>query len=144
MTKMYALMEVRKTEFWELNLLHDGDTELIGICFDEQTLFEMAVDKAFDLFAKVNEWPLKQEGCHASVNVNAPLHSIFVKISTQDNKTVELWEYKWDCVYKESPKDEPDNGLIEEIISCIRDIPKLFYNWAENFCWKARKNGYLQ
>lgn len=92
----------------------------------------------------MNEWPLEQENCRVSINVNARLHSIYIKIYTQDDKTVELWEYKWDCVYKESPKDEPDNGLIKEIISCIRDIPKWFSDWAENFCWKARKNGYLQ
>ena len=135
---------MRKTELWELNLLHDGDTERICMCSDEQALFEMAVDKAFDLFAKVNEWPLKQEGCHASVNVNEQLHSIFVKISTSNNNTVELWEYKWNCIYKESCEDEPNNTLLQEIVSCVRDIPKLFYDWAENFCWKARKNGYLQ
>lgn len=131
-------------EVWELNLLHDGDIERICMCSDEQALFEMAVDKALDLFAKVNEWPLKQEGCHSSVNVNEQLHSIFVKISTSDNNTVELWEYKWNCIYKEPCEDEPNNILLQEVVSCVRDIPKLFYDWAENFCWKARKNGYLQ
>lgn len=141
---MYVLREVRKTELWELNLLHDGDTERICMCSDEQELFEMAVDEAFDLFAKVNEWPLKQEGCHASVNVNEQLHSIFVKISTSNNNTVELWEYKWNCIYKKPCEDEPNNTLLQEVVSCVRDIPKLFHDWAENFCWKAKKNGYLQ
>jgi len=114
------------------------------MCSDEQPLFEMAVDRAFNLFAKINEWPLKQENCHASVSVNDKLHSILVKISTQDDNTVELWEYKWECVYKEPCEDEPNNTLLQEVVSCVRDIPKLFYDWAENFCWKARKNGYLQ
>lgn len=114
------------------------------MCSDEQALFEMAVDKAFDLFVKVNEWPLKQEGCHASVNVNEQLCSIFVKISTLDNNTVELWEYKWSCIYNKPLENEPNNTLLQEVVPCARDIPKLFYNLAENFCWKARKNGYLQ
>lgn len=131
-------------EVWELNPLHDGDIERICMCSDEQPLFEMAVDRAFNLFAKINEWPLKQENCHASVSVNDKLHSILVKISTQDDNTVELWEYKWECVYKEPCEDEPNNTLLQEVVSCVRDIPKLFYDWAENFCWKARKNGYLQ
>ena len=135
---------MRKTELWELNLLHDGDTERICMCSDEQALFEMAVDKAFDLFAKINEWPLEQEHCHASVSVNDKLHSILVKISTQDNKTAELWEYKWNCIYKEPLEDKLDSTLFQEVVSCIRGIPKLFCDWAEDFCWKARKNGYLQ
>ena len=135
---------MRKTELWELNLLHDGDIERICMCSDEQPLFEMAVDRAFNLFAEINEWPLKQENCHASVSVNDKLHSILVKISTQDDNTVELWEYKWECIYKEPCEDERNNTLLQEVVSCIRDIPKLFYDWAENFCWKARKNGYLQ
>jgi hypothetical protein len=131
-------------EFWELNLLHDGDIKRICICSDEQPLFEMAIDMAFNLFAEINEWPLKQEHCHASVSVNDKLHSILVKISTQDDNTVELWEYKLECIYKEPCEDEPNNTLLQEVVSCVRDIPKLFYDWAENFCWKARKNGYLQ
>ena len=104
----------------------------------------MAIDRAFNLFAEIKEWPLKQENCHASVSTNDKLRSIFVKISTSDNNTVELWEYKWSCIYNEPLEDEPNNTLIQEVIYCIRDIPKLFYDWAENFCWKARKNGYLQ
>lgn len=131
-------------EVWELNLLHDGDTERICMSSDEQALFKMAVDKAFDLFAKINEWPLKQENCHAYVSVNDKLHSILVKISTQDDNTVELWEYKWECIYKEHHEDKSSDTLLQEVVSRIRDIPKLFYDWAENFCWKARKNGYLQ
>lgn len=114
------------------------------MCSDEQPLFEMAVDRAFDLFAKINEWPLKQENYHASVSVNDKLHSILVKISTQDDNTVELWEYKWECIYKEPHEDKASNTLLREVVSRVRDIPKLFYDWAENFCWKARKNGYLQ
>ena len=104
----------------------------------------MAVDKAFNLFAEINEWPLKQEHCHASVSINDKLHSILVKISTQDDNTVELWEYKWECIYKEPHEDKASNTLLQEVVSRVRDIPKLFYDWAENFCWKARKNGYLQ
>ena len=42
-------------EVWELYLLLDGDTERICMSSDEQALFKMAVDKAFDLFAKINE-----------------------------------------------------------------------------------------
>lgn len=131
-------------EFWELNLLHEGDIELICICFDEQSLFEMAVDRAFNLFAEINECPLKQENCYASLSVNDKFHSILVKISTQDNNTVELWEYKWECVYKEPHEDKSNDTLLQEVVSRVRDIPKLFYDWAENFFWKARKNGYLQ
>ena len=41
-------------EVWELNLLHDGDIEQICMCSDEQPLFEMAVDRAFNLFAKMS------------------------------------------------------------------------------------------
>ena len=82
--------------------------------------------------------------CHASVSVNDKLHSILVKISTQDNKTAELWEYKWNCIYKEPLEDKLDSTLFQEVVSCIRGIPKLFCDWAEDFCWKARKNGYLQ
>lgn len=93
-------------EFWELNLLHDGDIKRICICSDEQPLFEMAIDMAFNLFAEINEWPLKQEHCHASVSVNDKLHSILVKISTQDDNTVELWEYKLECIYKEPHEDK--------------------------------------
>jgi hypothetical protein len=114
------------------------------MCSDEQPLFEMAVDRAFNLFAEINEWPLKQEHCHASVSVNDKLRSIFVKISTQDDNTVELWEYKWECIYKEPHEDKSSDTLLQEVVSRVRDIPKLFYDWAENFCWKARKNGYLQ
>lgn len=131
-------------EVWELNLLHDGDIERICICSDEQPLFEMAVDRAIDLFAKINEWPLKQENCHASVSVNDKLRSIFVKISTQDDNTVKLWEYKWECIYKKPHEDNSSDTLLQEVVSRVRYIPKLFYDWAENFCWKARKNGYLQ
>ena len=80
-------------EVWELNLLHDGDIERICMCSDEQALFEMAVDKAFNLFAEINEWPLKQEHCHAYVSVNDKIHSILVKISTQNDNTVELGMY---------------------------------------------------
>lgn len=104
----------------------------------------MAVDRAVSLLEKINEWPLEQEHCYTSVNVKAHLRSIFVKISTQDNSTVELWEYKWECIYKEPHEDKASNTLLQEVVSCVRDIPKLFYDWAENFCWKARKNGYLQ
>lgn len=111
---------------------------------DEQALFEMAVDKAVSLLEKINEWPLEQEHCYTSVNVNAHLRSIFVKISTQDNSTVELWEYKWECIYKEPHEDKSSDTLLQKVVSRVRDIPKLFYDWAENFCWKARKNGYLQ
>ena len=111
-------------EVWELNLLHDGDIERICMGSDE--------------------WPLKQENCHASVSVNDKLHSIVVKISTQDDNTVELWEYKWECIHKEPHKDKSSDTLLQKIVSCMRDVPKLFYDWAEDFCWKARKNGYLQ
>ena len=104
----------------------------------------MAIDMAFNLFAEINEWPLKQEHCHASVSVNDKLHSILVKISTQDDNTVELWEYKLECIYKEPHEDKSSNTLLQEVASRVRDIPKLFYDWAKNFCWKARKNGYLQ
>lgn len=135
---------MRTIEIWELNLLHDGDIERICVCSDEQPLFEMAVDRAVSLFEKINEWPLEQEHCYTSVNVNAYLRSIFVKISTQDNSTVELWEYKWECIYKEPHEDKSSDNLLQKVASRVRDIPKLFYDWAENFCWKARKNGYLQ
>ena len=131
-------------EVWELHLLHDGAPKQICVCSDEQPLFEMAIDRAFNLFAEINEWPLKQEYCHASINVNVQLRSIFVKISTQDDNTVEIWEYKWSCIYNESCENKNFNTLHQKIVSCIRDVPKLFYDWAENFCWKARKNGYLQ
>ena len=36
-------------EVWELNLLHDGDTERICMSSDEQALFKMAVDKVKSL-----------------------------------------------------------------------------------------------
>lgn len=47
-------------------------------------------------------------------------------------------------IYKEPHEDKSSDTLLQEVVSCVRDIPKLFYDWAENFCWKARKNGYLQ
>lgn len=47
-------------------------------------------------------------------------------------------------VDKEPHEDKSSDTLLQEVVSCVRDIPKLFYDWAENFCWKARKNGYLQ
>lgn len=47
-------------------------------------------------------------------------------------------------IYKEPHEDKSSNTLLQEVASRVRDIPKLFYDWAENFCWKARKNGYLQ
>lgn len=54
------------------------------------------------------------------------------------------WEYKWECIYKEPHEDKSSDTLLQEVVSRVRNIPKLFYDWAENFCWKARKNGYLQ
>ena len=120
-------------EVWELNLLHDGDIERICMCSDEQPLFEMAVDRAFDLFAKINEWPLKQENCHASVSVNDKLHSILVKISTQDDNTVELWEYKWECIYKE-------NGQAVTTVTPTTNVTKGSQK-VENYIQSAQAQG---
>lgn len=58
----------------------------------------------------------------------------FLKLSS----TIEL------LVDKEPPEDKSSDTLLYKVVSRVRDIPKLFYDWAENFCWKARKNGYLQ
>ena len=65
-------------------------------------------------------------------------------IAGVEDSIVKMFNTDTGAMGEKSVKKDRMDTLLQEVASRVRDIPKLFYNWAENFCWKARKNGYLQ